>query len=74
MPENTQDEPLQDIHPTTTDDKAAGIVQQVAADIQLGNADVDVAAEILQRAKESGVEMTADEASTHAAKISGDSK
>jgi len=57
-----QNEPIQDGNDSTVDDKTQGIVDQVKADIDLDSADVDVSAELQQRASEAGVPLTAAEA------------
>jgi len=57
-----QNEPIQDGNGATADDKTQGIVDQVKADIDLDSADVDVSAELQQRAREAGVPLTATDA------------
>ncbi len=57
-----QNEPIQDGNDSTVDEKMEGIVDQVKADIDLDSADIDVSAELQQRASEAGVPLTAAEA------------
>jgi len=57
-----QNEPIQDGNDSTVDEKMQGIVDQVKADIDLDSADIDVSAELQQRASEAGVPLTAAEA------------
>ncbi len=57
-----QNEPMQDGNDSTVDEKIQGIADQVRADIDLDSADVDVSAELQQRAREAGVPLTAADA------------
>ncbi|GAB3144029.1 hypothetical protein [Marisediminicola antarctica] len=57
-----QNEPMQDGNDSTVDEKIQGIADQVKADIDLDSADVDVSAELQQRAREAGVPLTAADA------------
>jgi len=67
-----QNESVQAGNDATGGDKIDGIVDQVRADIALGHADTDIAAELLERAKTSGVPLTEDEAGRIASEISGE--
>lgn len=67
-----QNEPVQSGHHATGGDKIAGIIEQVRADIALGHADTDVAAELIERAGTSGIPLSADEAARIASEISGE--
>jgi len=70
MPGDTQDEPLQDQHDTTENDKVAGILLQEEADLA-GHDEAQVLTALRQRFADGGHEITEEKLAEHARRIAG---